>query len=309
MNPIKTYLSNIKALILDFDGVLTDNKVYVDKSGKESVKCNRSDGIGIKALQDFGIKCVVMSSEPNDIVTRRCNKLGIEVHQGLSSKVDKLKEWIDINKIDINETCFIGNDINDIDIMRQVFVSVAVKDSHPDVLKIANLVTNKAGGDGAVRELCDWIVDSHTYNEIQDLDDLWSIVLPEASDLGKRVWGTEEQLGFISKKVMMKKLIIKAGQKGGLQYHRKRAEIGFIVKGKIKIKIGFNGKMDEKILSSGDHFVFVPGLIHQEEAITDVEIIEASTPWLNDRVRVEEKFDIDDNTGLKTTAQGDELFK
>ncbi len=309
MNPIKAYLNNIKALILDFDGVLTDNNVYVDKNGIESVKCSRSDGIGIKLLQEAGIKCVVLSSEPNEIVSKRCKKLGLEVFHGLNSKTEKLNEWLHNNKINIEHTCYIGNDINDIDVMQNVSISVAVADAHPDVLKIANIITIKEGGKGAVREICDLIIESKSNDKISGFNDLWNLVLPKSEDLGERIWGTEVQLGIISKKIMMKKLFLKAGHKGGLQYHRKRVEIGFIIEGQIIVRLGLEGALDEKILGPGDHFVFLPGLIHQEEAITDTIIIEASTPWLNDRVRVEKEFDINDDAGLKTTKIGDEIFK
>ena len=107
----------------------------------------------------------------------------------------------------------------------------------------------------------------------------------------------------------MKRLVIKAGHKGGMQYHRKRSEIGFIIYGQLKVRIGLNGKIQEKVLNPGDHFVFSPGLVHQEEAITDTIIIEASTPWLNDRVRVEKEFNISDESGRHTTQTGVEIFK
>ena len=309
MNTMVKYLRNTKALILDFDGVLTDNTVYIDKLGVESVKCSRSDGIGIKAIQDLGIKCIVLSSEPNEIVLKRCKKLGIEAYNNLSSKVEKLNEWLLTHNISLDNTCYIGNDINDVEIMQTVSISIAVADSHPDILNIANIVTSKDGGQGAVREVCDWITNLHSNHLTQDFDELWNSVLPKSEDLGDREWGEELQLGLISKKIMMKKLIIKAGHKGGLQYHRKRSEIGFIIKGQLKVRIGFNGKIQEKILNSGDHFIFSPGLVHQEEAITDTIILEASTPWLNDRVRVEKEFNISDESGLHTTQIGEEIFK
>jgi YrbI family 3-deoxy-D-manno-octulosonate 8-phosphate phosphatase len=277
--------------------------------GVESVKCSRSDGIGIKAVQDLGIKCIVLSSESDDIVLKRCKKLGIEAYHNLSSKVVKLNEWLLRHNISLNNTCYVGNDINDAEIMQKVSISIAVADSHPDILKIANIVTSKNGGQGAVREVCDWITDLHSNNLTQDFDNLWDLVLPKSEDLGDREWGKELQLGLISKKVMMKKLFIKAGHKGGLQYHRKRSEIGFILEGQLKVRIGINGKIQEKILKSGDHFIFFPGLVHQEEAITDTVILEASTPWLNDRVRVEDEFNISDERGLHTTQTGEEIFK
>ena len=142
-----------------------------------------------------------------------------------------------------------------------------------------------------------------------DFDELWNEVLPIPEDLGFRSWGKETLLAVSSKKIMLKKLEIKAGSKGGLQYHRKRVEAGYIVSGKLKVKIGYDGYIEEKILISGDHFIFNTGLIHQEEALEDTVIIECSTPWLNDRVRVEEKFGLPSDTenGLPSTKPGEEV--
>lgn len=144
-----------------------------------------------------------------------------------------------------------------------------------------------------------------------DFANLWDEVLPPCEDLGKRNWGKETLLAVSSKKIMLKKLEMKAGSKGGLQYHRKRVEAGYIVSGKLKIKIGIDGLIEEKILKSGDHFIFNTGLIHQEEALEDTIIIECSTPWLNDRVRVEESFGmkVDISNGLPSTNPGEEIEK
>lgn len=142
-----------------------------------------------------------------------------------------------------------------------------------------------------------------------DFDELWNEVLPIPEDLGFRSWGKETLLAVSSKKIMLKKLEIKAGSKGGLQYHRKRVEAGYIVSGKLKVRIGYMGKIQEKILVSGDHFIFNTGLVHQEEALEDTTIIECSTPWLNDRVRVEEEFglEIDNENGLPSSMPGEEV--
>ena len=144
-----------------------------------------------------------------------------------------------------------------------------------------------------------------------DFDKLWNEVLPIPEDIGFRSWGKETLLAVSSKKIMLKKLEIKAGSKGGLQYHRKRVEAGYIVSGKLKVKIGHMGKIQEKILVSGDHFIFNAGLVHQEEALEDTTIIECSTPWLNDRVRVEEEFglEIDNENGLPSSMPGEEVEK
>ena len=121
-------------------------------------------------------------------------------------------------------------------------------------------------------------------------------------DLGKRDWGKEELLAFSSKKWMMKKLFIKKGSKGGLQYHHLKDEGGFIVYGSMLVRFDDgNGSLTSKVLKEGSSFRFPPNCIHQEEALTDVLIIECSTPHLNDRVRVEEKYNEKSLKGLPST--------
>lgn len=137
-------------------------------------------------------------------------------------------------------------------------------------------------------------------------DITWESVLPEKKSIGQRDWGTEDILAVSNSRLMMKRIFIKAGSKGGLQYHRKRVEAGFIVSGKLFIRLGHENKIDEKILSTGDWFIFEPGVVHQEEAIEDTVIIECSTPWINDRVRVESYYGIENQEGLPSTMPGEE---
>tara|TARA_B100000886_G_scaffold238110_1_gene166849 strand:- start:315 stop:743 length:429 start_codon:yes stop_codon:yes gene_type:complete len=133
-----------------------------------------------------------------------------------------------------------------------------------------------------------------------------SPIFPKTKKVGKRDWGEELLLALIPKKISLKLLKIKKGKKGGLQYHRIKNECGFINKGKLLVKYQNNsGKLIEKILNKGDVFHFPPGAIHQEQAITDCEIIEASTPYFNDRVRVEKKFKIKIINGLPSTKKKD----
>lgn len=136
------------------------------------------------------------------------------------------------------------------------------------------------------------------------------IVFPKIKSAGKRPWGKEEILAIIPKKISLKLLKIKKGSKGGLQYHRKKNECGYILKGKLIIRYdNGNGKLIEKIIGPGTSFHFPPGAVHQEEAITNCEIIEASTPHFNDRVRVEKKYGIDDISGLRTTNYKEIIIK
>lgn len=125
---------------------------------------------------------------------------------------------------------------------------------------------------------------------------------PQAQSVGPREWGEETLLVLASGKYTMKKLHIKAGKYGGLQYHRKKDEASYIVSGSMILRYeNESGELVDKEVGPGDWFHFPNGCVHQEIAITDVVRIEVSTPHFNDRVRVEEQFGISDRAGLQTT--------
>lgn len=128
------------------------------------------------------------------------------------------------------------------------------------------------------------------------------VLFPKQINMGKRNWGIENLLVVIPKILSLKVLKIKKGKKGGLQYHHLKNECGYILSGKLLIRYD-NGKgvLKEKILTKGKCFHFPPGAVHQEEAITHVTILEASTPHFNDRVRVESLYNLDSEPGLPTT--------
>lgn len=128
------------------------------------------------------------------------------------------------------------------------------------------------------------------------------IFFPKKKSVGKRNWGKEELLALIPKVLTLKKLFIKKGHKGGLQFHRKKNECGYLVRGKLLIKYDDGiGKLKKKIIKKGQSFHFLPKGVHQEIALEDCVIIEASTPHFNDRVRVEEKYNLKVESGLPTT--------
>ena len=134
-------------------------------------------------------------------------------------------------------------------------------------------------------------------------------IFPKKNKKGQRQWGKEDLLVLISKKLSLKRIIINKNKKGGLQYHHKKNECGYIVKGKLKIKFDLgDGNLRSKILKKGDAFYFPNGLVHQEIALTKCEIIEASTPHFNDRVRVEERYKVKSFRGLPTTKKKDIKF-
>ena len=123
------------------------------------------------------------------------------------------------------------------------------------------------------------------------------------------MWGKEILLALIPKTLSLKLLSIKKGKKGGLQYHRKKNECGYILSGKLLVRYeNSKGKLIKKILKKGDSFHFPPGNVHQEEALTNCSIIEASTPHFNDRVRVEKRYGLISKDGLPTTSKRDIKF-
>jgi mannose-6-phosphate isomerase-like protein (cupin superfamily) len=129
---------------------------------------------------------------------------------------------------------------------------------------------------------------------------------PKSVSVGPRDWGEENLLVLSSGNYTMKKLSVKAGKKGGLQYHRLKDEASYIISGDMILRYDDgSGNLIEKKVGAGDWFHFPAGCIHQEEAITDVERIEVSTPHFNDRVRVESKYGLTSEEGLPTTKKSE----
>jgi N-acylneuraminate cytidylyltransferase len=151
-------LTEITTIFFDFDGVFTDNTVYVDQNGIEAVRCSRADGLGIKLLHKEHIRMVIISSEENPVVSARAAKLNLPVFQGYDEKAVFLEGYLQREKIDPEQTAFIGNDINDLEAMRLFKYRVCPADSHPEILECANIKLNTSGGNGAVREFCEMII-------------------------------------------------------------------------------------------------------------------------------------------------------
>ncbi|MEV4572361.1 N-acetylneuraminate synthase family protein [Nonomuraea jabiensis] len=149
---------DVDAVITDFDGVHTDDRAYVDSDGREMVLVSRSDGMGIALLKRSGVKVLVMSTEHNPVVAARARKLGVPVLQGLAEKRTVLRDWLTIEGLDPARVAYVGNDVNDLGPMAEVGWPIATPDAHPRVRAAARVVLTKAGGSGAVRELCDRVV-------------------------------------------------------------------------------------------------------------------------------------------------------
>lgn len=148
----------IDLIVLDFDGVLTDNRVWVDENGLERVAAHRGDGMGISLLKKAGYQVMILSTEMNKVVAARAKKLNIPVYQGIADKGSALQSLLKEKKVDPANVIYVGNDVNDLPCFPLVGCPVAVADAHPDVLPHAKLVLKTKGGFGAVRELSDMIL-------------------------------------------------------------------------------------------------------------------------------------------------------
>ncbi|HEX4812944.1 MAG TPA: N-acetylneuraminate synthase family protein [Nonomuraea sp.] len=149
---------DVDAVITDFDGVHTDDRAYVDSDGREMVLVSRSDGMGVSLLRRSGVKVLIMSTEHNPVVAARARKLGVPVLQGLADKRTVLRDWLRIEGLDPARVAYVGNDVNDLGPMAEVGWPVATPEAHPRVRAAARVVLTRAGGSGAVRELCDLVV-------------------------------------------------------------------------------------------------------------------------------------------------------
>jgi N-acylneuraminate cytidylyltransferase len=151
-------LRDVRLLALDFDGVMTDNRVIVLEDGREAVLCSRGDGMGMDLLRAAGLPVVVISKEGNPVVTARCNKLKLRCVQGVGEKLPVLEGIAHELGIGMDAVAFMGNDVNDLTCIRAAGVGIAPVDSHPSVLREVDIVTSLPGGMGAVREVADLLV-------------------------------------------------------------------------------------------------------------------------------------------------------
>ena len=148
-------IKEIRLIAFDFDGVFTDNMVYVFEDGREAVRCSRGDGMGLQKLKRLGIETIIISTEQNPVVSARAQKLKIRCVQGCDDKRAELEKIIRELGISLTQVAFVGNDINDEPCLTCVGLPMVVQDAHPDVLPLARYRTQKPGGKGAVREICD----------------------------------------------------------------------------------------------------------------------------------------------------------
>ncbi len=155
----RNFPEKVKMLILDFDGVLTDDRVWVDQNGNEMVASNRADGLGLERLRGLtDIQAMVLSKETNRVVAARCKKLDLPFIQSVQDKSKALEELVKQRGIKMEEVVYIGNDLNDLDCFPLVGFAAAPANSQPEVRQNADLVLMCSGGFGAVRELCEIMI-------------------------------------------------------------------------------------------------------------------------------------------------------
>lgn len=146
---------DIKLIVFDFDGVMTDNRVLVSEDGVESVFVSRADGMGVLILKQKGIPMVILSTEKNKVVSTRAEKLNIPVLQGVDKKEEVLAAYCESRHIALDKVLYVGNDINDLAAMKLCGTVAVPQDAHECVKDIADIILETNGGYGVVRELAD----------------------------------------------------------------------------------------------------------------------------------------------------------
>ena len=153
----KTVIKGAKLIVYDFDGVMTDNKVILREDGLESVVVNRSDGLAVSRLKSCGIPQVILSTEKNNVVAKRAQKLEIPIIHGVSDKSESLRRYCRQNNVLLKDVVYVGNDLNDLQVMKSVGYSVCPSDACKEVRAISRINLKSVGGGGVIRELLSYI--------------------------------------------------------------------------------------------------------------------------------------------------------
>jgi 3-deoxy-D-manno-octulosonate 8-phosphate phosphatase (KDO 8-P phosphatase) len=152
---LQPLLRRVRLAVFDFDGVFTDNRVWVNERGEEALAFSRSDGLGLRRLDEVGVEYLIVSLEQNPIVGARAQKLRVDCVQGVEDKLAVLRERTKRLGVTLEDTAYVGNDINDAECLQTVGVPVVPADAWPEVKPLARWVLSRPGGAGCVREFCD----------------------------------------------------------------------------------------------------------------------------------------------------------
>ena len=152
-------LARVRLLVLDVDGVLTDGRLFYGPKGELLKAFHVRDGYGIKKVAESGITVAIISGRKSEAVARRAKELGIRhVTQGANDKLAALRKLAKARGVSLEECACVGDDTPDAPILAAAGVGIAVADAHDDALSVADLITTRSGGQGAVREVCDWLI-------------------------------------------------------------------------------------------------------------------------------------------------------
>ena len=146
-------INDVDTIVFDFDGVLTNNSVYLNDSGQEWVKCSRSDGLAFDVLHKLKKSVFILSTEKNKVVSVRAKKLKVEVIQSIDNKLDAINLITNKGNTSLDRVLYIGNDLNDFNIMSLCGYTACPSDSHLSIQNISQFVLNARGGDGVAREI------------------------------------------------------------------------------------------------------------------------------------------------------------
>jgi len=159
---MKLALENFHTIVFDFDGVFTDNYVYSDSRGNEMIRCSKEDSFALDLLKNYitrknkSLEIFVLSTESNEVVDKRCKKMGITLFQSVKNKLEFMENWLVHNRADhiipFQGVVFFGNDLNDFEVMEKCGLSFAPSDAHFRIKEISTFVLTRAGGEGFVRE-------------------------------------------------------------------------------------------------------------------------------------------------------------
>ncbi|NEO82904.1 MAG: SIS domain-containing protein [Spirulina sp. SIO3F2] len=213
-------VSKVDLVVYDFDGVMTNNLVAIAQNNVESVQCNRGDGLGIRMVKGFDIPQLILSTETNPVVTARANKLKLPVIQGAENKLRSLTEYCQANHYNLSKTVYIGNDLNDLEVMQAVGWPICPADAHPKIRQLSCIITQARGGEGVVREfgeklLVDDVVETkHIVNSHSKPSVLTEVKaqLQDSIDLRVSLLGSPN---LLSKIIELSDLLITCIQAGG----------------------------------------------------------------------------------------------
>ena len=170
MQDILNKAAKVKLVIFDVDGVLTDGSLYIADNGEEYKAFNSKDGHGMRILQDAGIDVAIITGRVSRVVQHRMKELGVKyVFQGRREKAPAYRELLETTGLSPEQTAYVGDDVVDLPVMSQVGLAIAVQDAHSYVKYHAHWVTDRCGGQGAARDVCELILQAHGL-----LDELWS---------------------------------------------------------------------------------------------------------------------------------------